>query len=380
MGKHRRLQCSSDSSSSDYGVPNNCGLGGCQAPFQEIVNIYSVSSIGCDESSCPDRSDGAFSELCESATLSTCPRVEHYVKESKSSSSSSCSSSNSSTDKHGRCGECKYKRCRCQRGECNYRAILCESSDDCSDSCDSDTDRAFIAPIAGCNNALMQGWSDCTSDSSSDECERCRKPHDKCSCYNCRDCGRKRKDCSCHGKKKHDEKRSDDKKHMDKREQRGCAACAYPLDKCKCLDKEVPVKLKGKEYNVKFQSKKGHPWAPRIVSIKNGKTTNVDQAIAIDGVLGKELHLTRGNLYKFNISQSLLGSTYSFYFTADVQGGPVGEAADSPTYDPVKLPGTPDPVSNGTVFLKADASLPKMFYYQCREQRCMGGVVFVHDK
>lgn len=359
MGKHRRLQCASDSSSSDYGVPGNCRLGGCNAPFQEVVNIYSVSSIGCDESSCPDPSDGAFSELCETDTLSRCPKIEHYVKESKSSSSSCTDKS----DRHGRCGECKYRRCRCARGEYNLRAILCESSDESSDSSDCDTDRAFIAPIAGCHNAMMGGWSDTTSASDSDECERCRKPHDKCGCYKCRDCGKKRKDCTCHKRKEQPKPRKDT---------RSCAACAYPSDKCKCLDKDLPIKLKGKEYNVKFQSKRGHPWEHRIV--------DSNQAIAIDGVLGKELHLTRGHVYKFNVSQSLLGSKLSFYFTADVQGGPVGQAADSPTYDPVKLPGTFEPVSSGTVFLRIDDSFPKLFYYQCREQRCMGGLVFVHDK
>ena len=370
MPKHRALKCTSDSSSSDYGVPDTCGFGQCRGPFQDVVNIYSVSSIGCDTSSCPNDSDGAFSDLCETDTLSKCPKIEHAVKVEGSSSSSS-SSSSSGSDSRGRCDRCKYKRCRCHLGQCNYRAILCESES--GSDCDSDdcTDRAFIAPIPGCNIGMMPGWSDCTTDDSDDECERCRKPRDQCGCYNCPDCGRRRKHCTCKGGK-------DRKEVKVKVDVTICKVCLYPANKCKCGDKR-PIKPKGRSFEVTFVAKTGHCWERRICCHRNGKFDSKPHCVAIDSVKGKDIHLTRGHVYEFKITP-VNGVVYSFYFTTDPLGGPTGHACDSSNYRASKLAGCPEPCSSGAVILTASADLPKQFYYQCVEVPCMGGFVYIHDK
>ena len=145
-----------------------------------------------------------------------------------------------------------------------------------------------------------------------------------------------------------------------------CKHCAYPHKHCKC------DATRGRTFYVTYEDKEGHPWQHRI--------TTISSCLAVNGRKGGDIHLTRGHKYRFIVNKDGLLADQDFYFTHDVQGGPIGQAADSPTYDPIPLPGTSDPVSSGVVFLHADHSLPKMFYYQSKMNRCCGGHVFIHDE
>ena len=335
MPKARAFECGSDSSSCNYGVPDNCGLGACQGPFQDLVDIYSVSSIGCDSSSCPQESSGAFSDLCESDTMSKCPRIEHQVKVCDSSSSSSSSS--------GRCGRCHYRRCKCNKAQCNFKALLC-ADESCSDSDSDCSDGAYIAPIPGCNVAIGCGFSDCSSESDSDSFEPC------------------------------------DKKKRVKVET--CVKCLYPVGPkgCKCgAGIDIKIKVDVRVFNVSFVVKRGHPWEKRICIQQGNKIIAKPHCIAIDGVAGKDLHLTRGHTYEFNVIQ-IKGVNYTLFFTRDPLGGPQGHACADRGYVAGVLKECPTVCTGGTVKFTISSSCPKQFYYQCREVPCMGGIVYVHDK
>lgn len=166
-----------------------------------------------------------------------------------------------------------------------------------------------------------------------------------------------------------------------------CERCLYPEAYCKCtkdtyargtqfsVRSDKPAESAHgpggsmRTFNITFPSKEGHPWAPRIYP--------QNRCIAVNGIRGADIHLNRGHSYVFNIHSD--DDKDSFYFTEDCQGGPIGQAADSPNYDPAKLVGTSDPVSSGKMIFEASLGLPKTFYYQSRQHRCMGGVVFIHD-
>lgn len=154
-----------------------------------------------------------------------------------------------------------------------------------------------------------------------------------------------------------------------------CGDCAYPHHHCKCED------VHGRTFTITYESKVGHPWEHRI--------TTSTSCLAVSEKIkkrrcrkrkGGDIHLTRGHTYRFVVNPDGLLADQDFYFTHDVQGGPKGQCADSPNYDPVPLPGTSAPVASGVVILKVDSSLPKHFFYQSKMNRCCGGNVYVHDK
>lgn len=327
MPKQRAFQCSSDSSSCGYGVPDNCGLGQCQGPFQDNVQVYSVSSVGCDSSSCPVESSGAFSDLCESDTMSKCPRIKHQVKVEKDCSSSSSSS--------GRCGVCHYRRCKCNKGGgCNYKAILC-ADESCSDSDSDCSDGAYIAPIPGCNIAVGCDFSDCSSSSDSDSCDPCPK------------------------------------KKREKIVVEVCGGCQYPPSACKCVG--IRAGSQTRVITVTFVAKSGHPWANRICLQQGAKCVTKPHCIAIDGVKGKSIHLTRGHKYQLVIAE--FSVKYTFCFTTDPFGGPKHHAC---------VGGQVSGVVKGCAivdgYFTVGKECPKQFYYQCKEVPCMGGIVYVHDR
>ena len=66
-----------------------------------------------------------------------------------------------------------------------------------------------------------------------------------------------------------------------------------------------------------------------------------------------------------------------FYFTKDVAGGASGDMCES-THDPIELDGAPKPVANGIYALKVTSAMPRVFYYQSRGSKFLGGLVIVH--
>jgi hypothetical protein len=62
-----------------------------------------------------------------------------------------------------------------------------------------------------------------------------------------------------------------------------------------------------------------------------------------------------------------------------MMGGPKGMWSDSPSFDPVKVEGTPDKLSHGFFTLHVSKKFPKHTYYQTAEVPCMGGLIVVHD-
>lgn len=327
---HRKVDCSSESSVASGYCANACGNNnGCVAPFQPLANIFDVSSLKCSDNDC-DRQ--VPSNMCSSEDLSKCPELSHCVRKPKPKKEKKCK------DKKG-CGECGYKKCQCDMESRDWSAVLCgSSSDECSDS----EGCKIPVPIAPCNVVKNRYWdASCRSDSSSDEGSDSDHDH--------------------HGKheKKHD------RHHNNKRDE--CAECCYPHDRCRCKS-QLPSKEHMREFSVEFGPKAGHPWQHRILG---------SEAILVDRIPGRPIHVTRGHKYRFVVKGN---GTDHFYFTHDVQGGRRGVQSDSPLYDPVHLPGTPSPVPSGEVVLDVTSDLPKMFYYQSRNNNCMGGHVFVHEK
>lgn len=91
------------------------------------------------------------------------------------------------------------------------------------------------------------------------------------------------------------------------------------------------------------------------------------------------MHLKRGKAYRFHVNVNPeVDYAQRFYFTADPAGGVKGDACEA-GYDPVKLPGTPEPAANGVMTLDVGKDLPKLFYYQSRDAKFCGGIVMVHD-
>lgn len=152
--------------------------------------------------------------------------------------------------------------------------------------------------------------------------------------------------------------------------QKKCVFCCEKRGSKKRTKKHDKKKddMKCRTFWVDFVNKSGAPWSHRI--------TSTDLCISVNKEKGPDIHLTRGHYYRFMIK----GSTgMNFYFTIDPQGGPIGECADSPYYDPLPIHGTPSPTGSGEIILHATKQLPKSFYYQCKTHRCMGGRVFIHD-
>jgi hypothetical protein len=126
------------------------------------------------------------------------------------------------------------------------------------------------------------------------------------------------------------------------------------------------------QYTVTWPTKQGHPQQHRIVG--------TSQCIAIDGIKGGGIRVARGKTYTFHIQPAVLGSSpppLAFYFTADSIGGPGGVWTDNTQFQPVSLPNSPLPASEGSVTLTIDDQTPGIFYYQCPSYPCMGGVVYV---
>lgn len=315
---HRKVDCSSESSSGYCG--NGCYDNGCVAPFQPLANVFDVSSIKCSTNDCGSQ---APSDLCSDDELSKCPELSHCVKKPKH------------PKKHRKdkkdCGECGFKKCQCKISTRDWSAVLCgsSSSDDCSDSSD---DCKVPVPIAPCNVAKAQFWEpSCHSDSSSS-------------------------DSSC-SPKKHKKAHKGD-----------CPDCCYPLDRCRCKSQVHHKRPGANEFFVTLGPKNGHPWEHRIMG---------REAFHVDKIPGRAIHVKLGQTYRFHVKGN---AGNRFYFTHDVQGGKRGVQADSPLYDPVHLHGTPAPVADGFIELKVTSDLPKRFYYQSRDNNCLGGDVHVHSK
>ncbi len=90
--------------------------------------------------------------------------------------------------------------------------------------------------------------------------------------------------------------------------------------------------------------------------------------LALDGVQGKTLVLTRGVEYTFNIDT---GPQHDFYFSTSA----VGQGGSTVT-DGVEGQFT----FRGMVTFTPSATTPDVVYYQCRNHRSMGGMLRIVDK
>lgn len=332
---HLQTDCSSSSSSDNSCVPRNCDMdcGNCKSSSSSSCSSSSTSGYKGLTATCSSNSSSSSSD-CDDLDYLCKPRkdLDHKIDHCEGRPKKH----HKKHKKHHKKG-CKGG-CECDC-DCDVADRVCpeihdgcsssSSSSECSSSCSSEV--SIIVPDLGCEYGRKCEWTDkvkkdCCDSSSSD----------------------------CHPKKHHGHKKGSK-----------CDKCAYPHKHCKCH------KVKGRTFEITYESKEGHPWQHRI--------TTISSCIAVDGQKGPTIHLTRGHTYRFVVNPSGVLADQDFYFTHDVQGGPVGQCADSPTYDPVKLPGTSDPVASGTIYLHADWSLPKTFYYQSKMNRCCGGMVVIHD-
>ena len=116
--------------------------------------------------------------------------------------------------------------------------------------------------------------------------------------------------------------------------------------------------------------KDGAPNQHRIVG--------TDKVIAIDGAKNGILELHYGETVVFDIKPAYdsMGRGFGFYLTKDLLGGPAGQWS-TPGFRPLKIAGTPDPMTCGRFVLKVDDCLPRHFYYQSPNFPAMGGQVHI---
>jgi hypothetical protein len=340
MGRHDSSSNSASSDSSECGVgcgvPNpRCNPKKCSNPFLNAPAYYDFdcSSIACCDPKCnTDCGEG----LCDTDTLTTCPKVEHFYKKDMSESSSA--TSECKRNKRGKCENCGFKKCRCDESERSLPDLLCyDDSDSCSSDSECEPKCGWNVPYAPFPGALMKKpkWCEQTEVSDSSFCDSSSSKHNK----------------SNHKSDNH-------KNHK---------PCPPNPSKNTC-------------FTVTMGSKETHPWRNRIVG------SNL--CYMVNGKAGKTIHVDEGESYTFNVSTPLqpvgmsffVGAMDQFYFTSDPQGGRKGQQCDSPNYDPMPLPGSPQPLSNGSMTLYVDASYPPIFYYQSKNHPCMGYMVIKHGK
>jgi hypothetical protein len=354
MPRHRKFYCASECSDDDDCVQDNvnCGFGydQCKAPFgDDLGEVFVLSGNLCDDSDCPqDDYEEECDDLCDEDTLSECPEIIHCeeVKRPKK------------YKKGGRCGECGYAKCKCDEVD-DWSVILCDEEGVYDESCCDDMCSTPITPCAPCNIGVRVNFHDGKDE---DSCMP-KKSQPKC------DVKEKCKDKKLVLKPNCPKKCEDNGEKSKTRESEGdCSGCAYPVSNCRCKNDSSDSKTKGRVIKISFVNKNSHPQKHRIVS--------TDYCIAVNGVAGDAIHMVRGNRYLIEIEGS---DEFNFYFTKDMMGGPIGEAASPSTFDPVQLRNSFSPTQGKVILFKADDSVPKRFYYQSKTNRCMGSDVYVHS-
>jgi hypothetical protein len=348
MPRHRKFYRTSECSDDDDCVSDNvnCGFGydKCKIPFaDDLGEVFVLSGNLCDDTDCPqDDYEEECDDLCDEDTLSECPEIIHCeeVKRPKK------------YKKGGRCGECGYAKCKCEEVD-DWSVILCDEEGVYDESCCDDMCSTPITPCAPCNVGVRINFPAAPDD---DSCMP-KKCQTKC-------------DVKEKCKTKCGDKKGVSKGYCDKKEysEKDCKGCAYPVPNCRCKNESSESKTKGRVIAVSFVNKDTHPQKHRIV------TTN--SCIAVNGIAGDAIHMVRGNRYLLEIKGS---EEFNFYFTKDMMGGPIGQAATPSTFDPVHLQGSFTPTQGKVVLFNADDSVPKRFYYQSKTDRCMGGDVFIHS-
>lgn len=330
MPRHRKFYHSSDSSSNDNCVPGVMQCGNkCPTPFDYEENeVFVLSANLCDSSACP-REEEPCDELYAEDTLSECPEIVHCVEVKKPKR----------CKKTGNCDGCGYKKCKCEEAV-DWSVILCDEFDVAEDSSCSDLCTVPITPCAPCNIGVRSEFPYAPEE---DSClpKKCQK--------------------KCDSPRKHEVEKC-------KWQRDDCASCLYPKKQCRCKSDDGEHKAMGRTIKIGFMDKRTHPQKHRIVT--------TDRCLSVDGVAGSSIHMIRGHTYLLEIEAS---DKHNFYFTHDMMGGPVGQAATPSTFDPVPLPGSFQPSQGKIVYFKADDSVPKRFYYQSTSDRCMGGDVFIHS-
>lgn len=104
---------------------------------------------------------------------------------------------------------------------------------------------------------------------------------------------------------------------------------------------------------------------------KSCHSGGINVAYSIDGEVCKELHVTSGQTYTFEVDKT--GEGHGFYFTTDQTGGHGNGDIDG---DPKSLMNGKPPVHEGTFQFTIPTNIHQ-FYYQCSIHPYMGGKVIV---
>jgi len=120
-----------------------------------------------------------------------------------------------------------------------------------------------------------------------------------------------------------------------------------------------------KPFIITLVNKRGHPWESKI--------TDTPNCFAIDGVKGKSLYLKKNMEYFFvyQVPNNIKISD-QFYFTQDPIGGP-----KDILYISSKLYNT---TNFDKICLRITENFPNILYYQSKNHRFMGGVIFIVTK
>ena len=114
--------------------------------------------------------------------------------------------------------------------------------------------------------------------------------------------------------------------------------------------------------------KTGHPWENRIY--------DTPRSFAINGIKGQTIYLRRGHRYFFTFRPN--NNAHSLFFTTDPAGGRKGDQTSAIEYEPRELQGTPIPFGEfKTVSFTIPRSFPKIFYYQDKNHKFLGGLIIV---
>lgn len=143
----------------------------------------------------------------------------------------------------------------------------------------------------------------------------------------------------------------------------------------KFLSEIYRKKYNKRHFLVTVEPKEGkdrHPWEQRIY--------DTDYCFSVNSKKGRSLFLKRNVKYFFTFHNNDESADHEFFFTTDPAGGQRGDQTADKNYEPVEIPGTPRPFSEyKSVSFNVTNQFPKVFYYQDRLHKFLGGLVFVVD-
>ena len=143
-----------------------------------------------------------------------------------------------------------------------------------------------------------------------------------------------------------------------------------PGDFDKFLFEIYRKKYNKRHFLITVDEKDGHPWQHRIF--------DTPHCLVVNDEKGKTMFLKRNTRYFFTFHNNN-DSNHELFFTTDPAGGKKGDQTAG-EYEPGEILGTPRPFAEfKSVSFIITNTFPKVFYYQDRQHKFLGGMIFIVD-